>query len=475
MRYGLILIGIFLFTLFTLSAHAQDMREAAIKAKADREAALAEAGESAKRIAGNRASLENEISRMAAEVKGLKADIKTMSGKLEKLRKKKAELVQQRSGDEMDMRELAGTVRVVARDLEGVLEQSLFTARFPERLNGVRPVLNKERFPGLDDMKALTGLFFKEMSLSGEVVLRRDSFVDRSGTVQEGNILTIGKFTAAYEAGGETGFLNYSPGSHRLFALSALPSWSVRKNLSQYIKGETEDVTLDFSGGAALRQITHRPTLVERIKQGGPIVWPILAIGVFAILIVIERTLFLARVHGNTDLIMGKVNEHASEGRWTECETIVSTGQGQPCCNVLRCGLDARKEDRETLESILQEGILKEVPRLERYLPVLNILAAIAPLLGLLGTVTGMISTFHVITLYGTGDPRMMAGGISEALVTTMLGLAVAIPIMLAHTFLSRRVDHVIGDMEEKAVALTNIIARNGHCRDRQIVESLSR
>ncbi|PXF54293.1 MAG: biopolymer transporter ExbB [Deltaproteobacteria bacterium] len=475
MRYGLILIGIFLFTLFTLSAHAQDMREAAIKAKADREAALAEAGKSAKRIAGNRASLENEISRMAAEVKGLKADIKAMSHQLEKLRKKKAELVQQQSGDEMDMRELAGTVRVVARDLEGVLEQSLFTARFPERLNDVRPVLNKERFPGLDDMKALTGLFFKEMSLSGEVVLRRDSFVDRSGTVQEGNILTIGKFTAAYEAGGETGFLNYSPGSHRLFALSALPSWSVRKNLSQYIKGETEDVTLDFSGGAALRQITHRPTLVERIKQGGPIVWPILAIGVFAILIVIERTLFLARVHGNTDLIMGKVNEHASEGRWTECETIVSTGQGQPCCNVLRCGLDARKEDRETLESILQEGILKEVPRLERYLPVLNILAAIAPLLGLLGTVTGMISTFHVITLYGTGDPRMMAGGISEALVTTMLGLAVAIPIMLAHTFLSRRVDHVIGDMEEKAVALTNIIARNGHCRDRQIVESLSR
>jgi biopolymer transport protein ExbB len=338
MRYALILMWIFLFT---FSAHAQDMREATIKAKADRDAALAEAEESTKRIAGDRASLENEISRMTAEVKGLKADIKAMSHQLEKLRKKKAELVQQRSGDEMDMRELAGTVRVVARDLEGVLEQSIFTARFPERLNGVRPVLNKERFPGLDDMKALTGLFLKEMSLSGEVVLRRDSFVDRSGTMQEGNILTIGKFTAAYEAGGHTGFLNFSPGSHQLFALSALPSRSVRKNLSQYMKGETEDVILDFSGGAALRQITHRPTLVERIRQGGPIVWPILAIGVFAILIVIERTIFLARVHGNTDLIMGKVNEHASEGRWRECETIVSSGQGQPCCNVLRCGLDA--------------------------------------------------------------------------------------------------------------------------------------
>ena len=91
---------------------------------------------------------------------------------------------------------------------------------------------------------------------------------------------------------------------------------------------------------------------------------------------------------------------------------------------------------------------------------VLEVIALISPLLGLLGTVTGMISTFHVITLYGTGDPRMMSGGISEALVTTMLGLAVAIPIMLMHTFLSRRVEHIIGDMEEKAVALTNIIYR---------------
>jgi hypothetical protein len=85
---------------------------------------------------------------MAAEVKGLKADIKAVSGKLEELRKKKAELAQQQSGDEMDMRELAGTVRVVARDLEGVFEQSFFTARFPERLNRIKPVLNKERFPG---------------------------------------------------------------------------------------------------------------------------------------------------------------------------------------------------------------------------------------------------------------------------------------------------------------------------------------
>jgi len=125
-----------------------------------------------------------------------------------------------------------------------------------------------------------------------------------------------------------------------------------------------------------------------------------------------------------------------------------------------RQGLLARRESRETLESVLQEAILKELPRLERALPLLNIMGAVAPLLGLLGTVTGMIGTFEVINVYGTGDPRLLSGGISVALVTTMLGLCVAIPIMLLHTVLNRQVEHIVGDMEEKSVTLTNIIHR---------------
>ncbi len=108
-----------------------------------------------------------------------------------------------------------------------------------------------------------------------------------------------------------------------------------------------------------------------------------------------------------------------------------------------------------------------KIPAIERFVSTLGMLAAIAPLLGLLGTVTGMINTFHVITYYGAGDPKMMSGGISEALVTTMLGLSVAIPIMLFHTLLSRRVETQISQMEEKAVAFVNMVfkARNECCR----------
>ena len=457
MRYFQVLI---LILFLAVTAYGEDMRAASKKAKADYAAALAEDKESKKRILKDRTSVEKEIARMEAEVKKLNFDIEIMQNEFKKLREKEIKLTHQQSDDEMGMRELSGTVRVVARDLETILKQSQLTARFPERLDLLKPILNKDRFPGIDDFKTITGLFFQEMAISGDVVMRTGSFIDRSGVKQSGNILTIGKFTAAYTTGKETGFLRYSEGSHQLFALSALPSWSIKRNLKKYIKGKTGDVVLDFSGGAALRQITHKSTLIDQIKNGGPIVWPILTIGLFAFIIAGERIIFLKDVHANTDRVMGEVNELALEGKWKECDDIVKDKKGRPAYNVLKAGLGARAEERETLESVLQEAILKELPRLERFLPILNIMGSIAPLLGLLGTVTGMISTFHVITLYGTGDPRMMSGGISEALVTTMLGLAVAIPIMLVHTFLNRRVEHIVGDMEEKAVALTNIIHR---------------
>jgi biopolymer transport protein ExbB len=185
-------------------------------------------------------------------------------------------------------------------------------------------------------------------------------------------------------------------------------------------------------------------------------------IAVAALAIVISKIIFLNRVHRNTGKYMTRVNRLASQGKWDECEEIVQGHKGKhsPVNHVIEAGLRSRNADRETLESVLQEAILRELPRVERGLSILAVLGAVAPLLGLLGTVTGMIDTFRVITLFGTGDPKLMSGGISEALITTELGLAIAIPIMLLHTLLSRRAEKIIGDMEEKAVSLTNIILK---------------
>jgi biopolymer transport protein ExbB len=351
-------------------------------------------------------------------------------------------------------------VRLAARDLETMLHQSPFSAFHPERVSAVSPLLDKGYFPDIDDISGMAQVLFEEISLSGQVGLREGTIVARDGTEQPATVLTLGKFTSAYKQGGETGFLNFSPESSRFIAMSTLPKGKIGRHLKGYLNGEREDVPIDLSGGNALAQITHQTSFIEQIEAGGPIVWPILGLAVVALIIVTARIIFLNRIRANTDRFMGEVNEMAARGDWEAAEELVQRNQKRksPVISVIKAGLDSRDEDRETQESVLQEAILHQLPRVEKGLSVLAVLGAVAPLLGLLGTVTGMINTFRVITLFGTGDPKLMSGGISEALVTTELGLAVAIPIMLLHTFLSRRADHIVGEMEEKAVQMTNII-----------------
>jgi biopolymer transport protein ExbB len=444
-------------------AGAEDMRAASRQADRDREAAQEAARAAEERILKDRKALVAEVERLESREKELEATLSRLRERFEALRQEEEALSGAWSERELEFRELIGTVRTSARDLETILRHSPFTAEKADRLEQIQPLLEKRRFPGLDEIRSLSDLFFDEIRRSGEVRLRQGAFVDRTGQDRTGRVLTLGKFTAVYQGDAEVGFLRYSEDGKRFYALSALPSWTVRRNLRGYLEGRKEAVYVDLSGGGALRQITHKPDLWEEIQSGGPIVWPILAIALLALLLVLDRILYLRRVHGNTDRLMDEMNRLASQGDWKACEALVEGHEDKdwPVLNVLAAGLSGRHEDRETQENILQEAILREVPRMERHLSILAILGAVAPLLGLLGTVTGMIDTFRVITLYGTGDPKMMSGGISEALITTELGLAVAIPIMLFHTFLSRRVDNLVGDMEEKAVALTNIIQKD--------------
>jgi biopolymer transport protein ExbB len=271
------------------------------------------------------------------------------------------------------------------------------------------------------------------------------------------------------------GFLNHAPaaaaataaatagtadGPH-LYALSRLPARRIQKQLSAYMAGESEAVPLDVSRGGALRQLTHELRLWEQIPKGGGIVWPILAILAVGVLIILERTVFLLRRRTNGDGLIHRIEPLAAQHNWEGCGEACAPLKRKPLARVIQAGLTCCHMQREEMENALQEAILREIPSMERFLSTLGMLAAIAPLLGLLGTVTGMIDTFHVITLHGTGDPRLMSGGISEALVTTMLGLSVAIPLMLAHTLFNRAVERNIGELEEKAVALVNLVHKS--------------
>ena len=457
MKY--LMISLLLVTLFVSPLVARDLRQAAQETKTSLDNARKTAGAVEKTIGRERTQVKEQLVQMNRKLDELEKEIKENRAQIEHFSTENAALEKRAAQDQTQLNEISGAVRVAAGNLKATLTASMYTAADPGRLESLSPMLDTSRFPGIDDMQAIADLFLEEMKLTGGIDLSVMPFVSDTGETTRGKVLTLGGFTSAYSLNGKVGFLEYSPHSQKLYALAADPPRGVKKNLARYMAGQTDQVYIDISRGAALKQITHQQSLRDQIEKGGLLVWPILALGVLAVLIGIERMVFLGRVHSNTDKVMGTVNDLAARGAWGDCHNMVGKKK-IPVHNVLRAGLNAREQNRETLESILQEAILKEMPKLERYLPMLNIMGAVAPLLGLLGTVTGMISTFHVITLYGTGDPRMMSGGISTALVTTMLGLGVAIPIMLLYTFLCRRVEHVIGDMEEKAVALTNIIFR---------------
>lgn len=441
-------------------AWAVDLRGAVRSA----ETALAErqAADTASRarIAGDRESLTREIARLAGEIQGLKTRAMAEKKRGIALDTRVTELTAQRDHLDKEVGRIVAIVRTAAKNLGDLCLGSPFSAFAPERQAHLESLADGTQFPGIDDLTSLFGYFTDEIARCDEVAVRPATVTGRDGVSRELPLLTAGPFmTLALKEGGAEPLI-YDPRTLSFKELPTRPGRIFRWNLNRYAQGKTDTLALDLSAGAALDHLRRTPSFFERIRNGGPLVWPIALIGLAAIFIGVERTLFLKKVHDNTDNTMGKVNELAGYGHWEECDLIVKERKTTPVYNVLRKGLEARDERREVLETILQEAILKELPRLERFLPFLGMLGAVAPLLGLLGTVTGMIDTFEVIHIAGTGDPRMMSGGISTALVTTMLGLAVAIPIMLLHTVLSRRVEHIIGDMEEKAVALTNIVHR---------------
>lgn len=460
------LVSVLAFLVFvvasTLSAKAGDIRQAVQKAEADRSASQVEAEQAEAEIIADRNKLLAEVRRLEKEQSGLEAELLDLARRLVDGGLEREKLEQKWSTRELGFREISGNVRMAARDLESLLKASPLSAGHDWRFDTISPLLNTGYFPDIDDITGMAGVFFDEMQRGGEVSLDESAFVGRDGQPQTGRVYHLGKFTTIYQTSDEAGFLSWSPDGRRLFALGELPPRRVAKSISSYLSGDSDRAPVDMSGGASLRQLTQGASLMDQFRAGGPVVYPILLIALAALFLIIYKIIFLHRLHDNTDRIMGQVTELAAEGDWKACEDIVHGHKGRtgPVTRVLKAGLGARGESRETLESVLQESILRELPEVQRGIAILAVLGAIAPLMGLLGTVTGMIDTFRIITLFGTSDPKLMSGGISEALVTTEMGLVVAIPIMLFHTLLSRRSDHIIGDMEEKAVQLTNIIEK---------------
>lgn len=422
-------------------------------------------------IKAERTELQGRINTVGKAADTAEKRVKALEARFETMKKREAALRAELDTQRSEVKGIEGAVRTHAKEADVMLQNGPLAQSFPEAPGLLAKLLDDKRFPGLEGIRGLSDLFLGIMAASGEVATIQTEFIGTDGRAGTGDVTHVGALTAMYRTPeGETGYLR--PGTDG--ALAAVPGtpWDVAGDIDAFMRGESDHVPVDISGGAAFQRMARSKGISEWLASGGLLVWPILLVGAIALVLGLERIIALSRVRSNSDKAFAEIITMADKGEWDACHTYCEEQDRFATCRVLHRALDNLGRSREVLERSLEEGLLHELPRLERFLPTLSILAAIAPLLGLLGTVTGMIDTFQVITLHGTGDPRMMSGGISEALITTQLGLAVAIPIMAVHHFLERRVDKILGDMEEKCTAFTVAMLKNGAVREGAILHA---
>jgi len=434
-------------------ANAADLDQVAQQVVSDLNQAKQEKRQTVAQIAASRQALTAKLAQIRAQVQATQADVASAQSQLDSLRQRRDQLQGLRVEHGSQMQALKTAIEQSGRKMLELAKHSPFTAETPNRIDMLNNLLAGKRTPNMTDIHQYVEIAFDDMHASRQIMHRQGAFINRQGRQIQGQIFRFGHIDAIYQHAESVGYLSPSPASGRLMA-AAPPPWRIRRNLDAYVNGRTEAVYVDISGGAAIGRLARRAGWWEQIKTGGVLVWPIVLVGLVALLLMTERLIFLGRVRQNTDRLMTQVTELVLAGDFGQALQAAQSRAGRPTSNVIRAGLSQQGQPRDIIESSLSEAILKETPRLERFLPTLKVLAAVAPLLGLLGTVTGMINTFKVITIHGAGDPRLMAGGISEALITTQLGLAVAIPIMIIATLLGRKAQRIAADMEEKAMAM---------------------
>jgi biopolymer transport protein ExbB len=235
-------------------------------------------------------------------------------------------------------------------------------------------------------------------------------------------------------------YLTFNPVTNTISELTRQPVARYQTSAAdlQAANSGVVDFALDPTGGSILGLLVQAPNTEEQVHQGGSVGYVILATGVIALLIALERFISLM-------LMSAKIRRQLKD---------TTPREDNPLGRVMKVKEQYPDVAYDTLELKLSEAILREMPKITRNLTLIKIISVVAPLLGLLGTVTGMINTFQAITLFGTGDPKLMAGGISQALVTTVLGLVVAIPTVFLYTLLNTRSRNLLLILQEQSAGI---------------------
>ena len=348
----------------------------------------------------------------------------------------KAQL-QERAGDYVQVN---AAVRQLAGELRGAAADSMLTAQFPERMDFLEELAAGSALPSLSELETLWFTLTQEMTESGKVARFRTEIVDEQGTRREAEVIRVGSFTAFADG-------RYLATSNEGRLLTALPRQPDRRlrNLAEGFAeadGLVAPVLVDPSRGNLLLIEGEKPSLGERIRQGGLVGYVIIVIGVVGLLMASAQMIYLEAVGRRMRLQLSELRAPRADNPLGRLLQSFASNTSQV------------EDDPELLELKLSEAVLRETPPLERAQSILRLFVAAAPLLGLLGTVTGMIVTFQAITVFGTGDPRLMADGISQALVTTVQGLVVALPLLFLNGLLATRSRALVQILDEESARL---------------------
>ncbi len=350
------------------------------------------------------------------------------------------------------LKELFGVTQQVAGDARSKFESSVTNVQYPDRSQFLTELVDKLgsgiELPSVEEMERLWWELQREMTESSKVVRFNADVISLDGQREPTEVVRVGLFNIVSDGK----YLTYRQETGNVTELGRQPEQgrftSSTADIVGAAPGEVVRFGLDPTLGGVLNSLVGRPNLVERIQQGALVGYLIIALGIIGLLISLERlvSLTLASRKVTAQLKSDTPSDDNALGR------------------VLKVYHGNKGLDTETLELKLGEAIFKETPKLNRALLFIQIISVVAPLMGLLGTVTGMIKTFQAITLYGTGDPKLMAGGISQALVTTVLGLSVAIPMVLLHTVVSGRSRRIVQILQEQS---TGIVAEHAEAQQK--------
>lgn len=417
---------------------------------AEAEAALQEMSKDKRTLTAGISSLRSQKSATEKQVVTMQAEYGKQMARLSELEAIEKE-------DMASRKALEGATRLTAGTIRERLATMPYTSIDPAMSDTVTRILASGSFPSYEDIKSVSEILFSEIGYMSKASILPGKVTLADGSQTDAEILRVGSMLAAASVKGDYVFLQTVEGGKRLIEIQADISSSITRLAKNSFEQGATTVPVDFSEGGVYKRFIGQRTFMEHIIAGGLLIWPILGLGVVAFVFGIWRYSHLLKVRFGNHEVLGEFFHLVRGNKLDTAKKLLEEKKepGVPVYTVLTHMLSEWAHGNvSSMEKCRDEAIMSLLTPLEKGIAFIAVVAAVAPLLGLLGTVTGIIDTFNVITIFGNSDPKLLSGGISVALITTELGLCVAIPLMFLHFMLSRRVLSLADDMEEKGAVL---------------------